>query len=72
MDFIRYTSKKDLATKFFQAATSFECRDMPVNGCEFHFPCDQAANATDGVNLLFEQMCSDERMFDTLYQGSLK
>jgi len=69
---IRYTSKKRLAEKFFHAATNFGYSDMVANDYVFHSLCDLAANTTEGVNLLFEQMCSDERMFDTLYQGSLK
>ena len=70
MEDIRYTSRKALAAKFFQAATRFQYHDMLVNDYVFNRLYDQAADTTEKMNLLFEEMCSDEATFDSLCQGS--
>ena len=72
LEYIRYTSKKALAANLFQLATGFQYYDMFANDyvCDRHY--DQAADTTDGVNLLFKELCNDEATFDSLYQGSLR
>ena len=69
---IRRTPKTVLASWFFDAADKFHYFDMGSNDYVFHRLYDMAADTTDGVNMLFEQSCSCEEMFDTLYQDCLK
>ena len=69
---IRHTPKTVLASRFFEAAQKFQYFDMVSNDHVFHHLYDMAADDTDGANLLFEQACNSEEMFDTLYQGCLK
>ena len=64
--------KTVLASWFFDAADKFHYFDMGSNDYVFHRFYDMAVDTTDGVNMLFEQSCSCEEMYDTLYQGCLK